>query len=101
LVQDNRLSIDPAVLGWTMFTITLYAGIAMVTNLPFYSGKSFALSRSVPFWAMLVVVGTFVFISSDPPVVLFILFIAYGLSGWVMWYLRARKARHLKAEAES
>jgi CDP-diacylglycerol---serine O-phosphatidyltransferase len=101
LVQDNRLSIDPAVLSWTMFTLTLYAGIAMVTNLPFYSGKSFALSRSVPFWAMLVVVGTFVFISSDPPVVLFILFIAYGLSGWVMWYLRARKARHLKAEAKT
>ena len=96
LVQDNRLNIDPAVLGWIMFTITLYAGVAMVTNLPFYSGKSFALSRSVPFWAMLVVVASFVFISSDPPVVLFILFIAYGLSGWVMWYIRARKAKSIR-----
>jgi CDP-diacylglycerol--serine O-phosphatidyltransferase len=72
----------------------------MVTNLPFYSGKNFALGRSVPFWVMLVFVASFVFISSDPPVVLFILFIAYGLSGWVMWYLRARKAKSIRLKTK-
>lgn len=100
LVQDNRLNLDPAVLGWTMFAITIYAGVAMVTNLPFYSGKNFALGRSVPFWVMLVFVASFVFISSDPPIVLFILFIAYGLSGWVLWYLRAQKAKQIKRRSE-
>jgi CDP-diacylglycerol--serine O-phosphatidyltransferase len=64
----------------------------MVSNLPFYSGKSFALGRSVPFWAMLVFVAVFVFISSNPPVILFGLFIAYGLSGWGVWLWRWHRA---------
>lgn len=100
LVQDSRLNLDPTVLAWTMFGLTLYAGVAMVTNLPFYSGKSFALSRSVPFWVMLVFVATFVFISTDPPIVLFVLFIVYGLSGWVMWYVRAQKAKQMRRKAD-
>jgi CDP-diacylglycerol--serine O-phosphatidyltransferase len=73
----------------------------MVTNLPFYSGKSFALSKSVPFWVILVFVAGFVFISSDPPVVLFALFIVYGLSGWGVWLFRIRKAKKLSMSAGS
>jgi len=95
LVVDNRLQVSHQTLSWTAFTLTLYAGIAMVTNLPFYSGKTFALSKSVPFWVILVFVAGFVFISSDPPVILFALFICYGLSGWGVWLARARKAKQL------
>jgi CDP-diacylglycerol--serine O-phosphatidyltransferase len=69
----------------------------MVTNLPFYSGKSFALGRSVPFWVILVFVAGFVFISSDPPVVLFALFVIYGLSGWGVWLWRWRRQGQLSA----
>jgi len=93
LVQDSRLSLGDAWLAWTMFGITLYAGCSMVSNAPFYSGKSFALTRSVPFWVILLLVLAFVFVSSDPPVVLFGLFILYGLSGWVIWLWRVRKAK--------
>jgi CDP-diacylglycerol--serine O-phosphatidyltransferase len=93
LVVDNRLQIPHEILAWVTFCITIYAGIAMVTNLPFYSGKSFALGRSVPFWVILVFVAGFVFISSNPPVVLFALFIIYGLSGWGVWLWRWRRAR--------
>jgi CDP-diacylglycerol--serine O-phosphatidyltransferase len=95
LVVDNRLQVSHQTVSWAAFTITLYAGIAMVTNLPFYSGKTFALSKSVPFWVILVFVAGFVFISSDPPLILFALFIGYGLSGWAVWLWRARKARQL------
>ena len=35
----------------------------MVSNAPFFSGKSFALGRSVPFWGILLVVAVFVFVS--------------------------------------
>lgn len=101
LVVDNRLQVSPKMVSWTAFTLTLYAGIAMVTNLPFYSGKSFALGKSVPFWVILVFVAGFVFISSDPPVVLFALFIVYGLSGWGVWFFRIRKAKKLSSAAES
>jgi CDP-diacylglycerol---serine O-phosphatidyltransferase len=92
-VQDNRLNLGDSWLAWTMFTITIYAGCSMVSNAPFYSGKSFALTRSVPFWVMLLVVLVFVFVSTDPPIVLFGLFILYGLSGWAVWGWRVRKAK--------
>ena len=92
LVVDNRLQVPKELLAWTAFVITLYCGVAMVSNLPFYSGKSFALGRSVPFWVMLVFVAVFVFISSNPPVILFGLFIAYGLSGWGVWLWRWHRA---------
>ena len=95
LVVDNRLQVPQEALSWMAFAITLYAGGAMVTNLPFYSGKSFALGRSVPFWVILVFVAGFVFISSNPPVILFGLFIVYGLSGWGVWLWRWRKAKRL------
>src|SRR5690606_41382684 len=61
---------DALPISWIAFFLTVYAGLAMVSNAPFYSGKSFALGRSVPFWVMLVVVGGFVFVSADPPLVL-------------------------------
>ena len=70
----------------------MYAGISMVSNAPFFSGKSFALGRSVPFWGILLVVAVFVFVSSDPPVVLFGLFVLYGLSGWIIWALLEPRA---------
>jgi len=55
------------------------------------------LGRSVPFWSMLVVVAGFVFVSSDPPIVLFALFILYGLSGWGIWLWVWSRGRRLKS----
>ena len=95
LAVDNKLAFENTTIAWMSFGFTVYAGIAMVTNAPFYSGKSFALGRSVPFWVLLVLVGVFVFVSSDPPVVLFSLFVVYGLSGWVIMAWRWRRAREL------
>src|SRR5438445_46948 len=40
-------------------------------------------------WA-LIVLG-FVLVSSDPPIVLFLLFVAYGLSGYAHWLWKKRK----------
>ena len=92
---DNRLQLGTATISWCAFVITVYAGVAMVTNTPFYSGKSFALGHSVPFWVMLVLVAVFVFVSSDPPLMLFGLFVIYGLSGWGIMLWRWRRARQL------
>jgi len=96
LAVDNRFTLADGVLPWAAFALTLYAGCTMVSNVPFYSGKSFALGRSVPFWVMLLVVAGFVFISSDPPIALFLLFVLYGVSGWGIWlwvWSRARRRR--------
>ena len=44
-------------------------------------------------WVILV--GVFVFVSSNPPIVLFGLFVVYGLSGWGIMFWRWRRARQL------
>ena len=40
---------------WTAFVVTLYAGLTMVTNAPFYSFKVLGGRRSVPFIVLVVV----------------------------------------------
>jgi len=85
LAIDNKLYIKDVWMPWVAFGLTVYAGVTMVSSAPFYSGKSFQLGRSVPFWGLLLVVLAFVFVSTDPPIVLFSLFCAYALSGYVYW----------------
>lgn len=96
LAVDGKLFfLADGTISWLAWGITLYAGLNMVSNAPFYSGKSFALGRSVPFWVILVLVAVFVFVSSNPPLMLFGLFVAYGISGWVVMVWRWRRARQL------
>lgn len=80
-------------LSWFAWAITIYAGLTMVTNVPFYSFKDVNYRKSVPFIAMFVVVLIFVAVSSDPPKVLFGLFIIYGLSGYVVYGWRLAKGK--------
>ncbi|HLS16584.1 MAG TPA: CDP-diacylglycerol--serine O-phosphatidyltransferase [Paenalcaligenes sp.] len=96
LAVDNKITTNQAALAWVAFGLTIYAGVTMVSNAPFYSGKNFALGRSVPFWVMLLFVLVFVFVSSDPPIVLFGLFVVYGLSGWALMLWRWQRARTLR-----
>ncbi|AFK63380.1 CDP-diacylglycerol--serine O-phosphatidyltransferase [Advenella kashmirensis WT001] len=95
LSVDNRIP-DYESLAWLAFVLTVYAGISMISNAPFFSGKSLALEKKLsPQNIMLVLVLIFAFVSSDPPIVLFLLFIVYGLSGWIVWYWRWRRAQQL------
>jgi len=77
-------------LSWAAFVITVYAGITMVSNVPFYSFKDINLKKSVPFIFVIGVVLLFVLVSSDPPIVLFSLFLLYGVSGYALWFWRWR-----------
>ena len=76
--------------------LTLFAGITMVSNVPFYSFKDINLRRSVPFWAVLLVAFAMILISSNPPMILFLLFIAYSFSGYAVWLVRWRRSRQRK-----
>jgi CDP-diacylglycerol--serine O-phosphatidyltransferase len=69
---------------WAAFAITLFAGLTMVSNVKFWSGKDINLRRSVPFIVIFGFVLAFVAVSVNPPIVLFGLFVAYALSGYVM-----------------
>ena len=93
LRETRWITATRADLAWVAWVFTVYAGLTMVSNVPFYSFKDINLKKSVPFFALLGVVMVFVLISSDPPLVLFSLFVLYGLSGYAMWLWRRWRAR--------
>ncbi len=80
-------------IAWIAWTCTMFAGITMVTNLPFYSFKDINLKKSVPFWVVALFAAGLAVISLKPSVMLFLLMIAYALSGYVLWGLGTR-VRH-------
>lgn len=78
---------------WITFAFTLYAGLSMVTNAPFYSFKDIQVKRSVPFAAIVLIALGIAVINIHPPTVLFGLFVAYGLSGYVVYAWRKAKGQ--------
>jgi len=86
--------ISPRDLAWPMFALTLYAGLTMVTNVPFYSFKDLSLKKSVPFASIVLVALGIAVINIHPPTVLFCLFVLYGLSGYAVYLWRKSKGRH-------
>jgi CDP-diacylglycerol--serine O-phosphatidyltransferase len=103
LAVDNKLQVQELALPWVMFVLTIYAGITMVSNALFYSGKALDVRYRAPFGVMILVILGFVLISSDPPVALFGLFVAYALSGYVFWvwqkiFLRKKKASDMLSD---
>lgn len=89
LVTDLRESklIDGSVsdLRWLAWAVTVYAGVTMVSNVPFYSFKDVNLRRSVPFIFIAIGALLLVLISQDPPSSLFLIVTAYALSGYVIF----------------
>ena len=80
-------------LMWWVFGITLYAGLTMVTNVPFYSFKDVHLKKSVPFAVIVMIALLIAIINIDPPTVLFGLFVVYGFSGYAVYAWRKAKGR--------
>ena len=78
-------------LAWPMFVVSLYAGLTMVTNVPFYSFKDVRVKRSVPFVVIVLIAIAIALINIDPPTVLFGIFVVYGLSGYVVYFWRKTK----------
>jgi len=101
LAIDNKVPVNLFWLPWVAFALTLYAGVTMVSNAPFYSGKALDVRHRVPFVAILAVVLVFVLISSDPPLMLFGLFVLYGLSGYAFWAVYALRGRPNPARSAS
>jgi CDP-diacylglycerol--serine O-phosphatidyltransferase len=60
---------------------TVFAGLAMVSNIRYFSFKHINVKNRVSFVAVIAIVLVFVLISLDPPQVLFLIFFGYSLSG--------------------
>jgi CDP-diacylglycerol--serine O-phosphatidyltransferase len=71
----------------------------VVSNLKFYSGKDINLRKSVPFSVVVAIAMGLVFLitfQSTLPEMLFIAFVAYGVSGYVIWLWEMIKGRSNK-----
>lgn len=90
--------IDSLSLGLVIAAITLVTAVLMVSNIRYHSFKDLDLRNKVPFVAILLVVLVFVGISISPPLMLFLIFFAFGLSGPLLTLLRLRKARRLRKQ---
>jgi CDP-diacylglycerol--serine O-phosphatidyltransferase len=89
VMQDNNISgFD---LRWYAAALTVFAGLSMVSNLKYYSFKSINMRKSVPFIVIFLFAVFFMFIAQNPPLILFLLFLGYCLSGYVMALLGLRK----------
>ena len=75
------------------FVTTFFAGITMVVTIPFYSFKDFNLMKRVPFWVVPLVIGGITLVAARPAMVLFLMFVAYSLSGYVFWIFRKMRKR--------
>lgn len=75
--------------------VTVIVAILMVSNVRYHSFKEYDRKERVPFIAILLVVLIFVGISIDPPLMLFVAYTIYVLSGPVLtlWHLRKSRTK--------
>ncbi|RYF31296.1 MAG: CDP-diacylglycerol--serine O-phosphatidyltransferase [Comamonadaceae bacterium] len=97
VVTDSGVRGNDYLLGvsipWIMFVLALYAGLTMVTNVPFYSFKDVSMKKSVPFAVIVLIALGIAVINIHPPTVLFSLFVVYGFSGYVVYAWRKAKGQ--------
>ncbi len=82
--------------------VTVLVGVLKVSTVRYRSFKDFDVRGRVPFMVILIIVLLMVLIAFDPPIVFFVIFSAYTLSGPVgtLWGLRSRKRKRRKAKAK-
>jgi CDP-diacylglycerol--serine O-phosphatidyltransferase len=89
----TEYEVKPYDVSWAMFAFALYAGLTMVTNVPFYSFKDIQMKKSVPFAVIVLIALGIAVINIYPPAVLFAVFVVYGVSGYVIYGWRKYKGQ--------
>jgi len=99
LGNDYGLSNNKLAVIFTL-PVTVIAGVLMVSNIRYHSFKQIDLKGRVPFVAILVVVLVFFLFSSNPPLVISSVALAYASSGPVITLITLRKHRASRKPAE-
>ncbi|MCF6324322.1 MAG: CDP-diacylglycerol--serine O-phosphatidyltransferase [Gammaproteobacteria bacterium] len=75
------------------FLLTISAGLLMVSKVRYHSFKGFDIKGKVPFVTIFFIALLFVFISTNPPYILFTIAFIYAVSGPILtlWQLRQRR----------
>jgi CDP-diacylglycerol--serine O-phosphatidyltransferase len=93
MMTDPDIQVSPRQADWISWCIALFAGLTMVTNIPFYSFKDVNFKKSVPFIVVFLIALAFALLAIDPPKVLWPLFVVYGLSGYAVYFWRLAKGK--------
>ncbi len=90
-------------LAWAAAVITTLSGLLMVSNVRYHSFKEVDFRGKVPFIALVVIMLGFAVVLWHPPLVLFLLFLSYAVSGPVITlvHLRRRRAERRAAQPEA
>lgn len=85
--------------------IAISAGVLMVSNIRYHSFKGIDFRAKIPFVGMVAIVMVIAVIFSEPPVVLFSIFLLYAISGPVLTLFELRKRqkerrRHSKDDSK-
>lgn len=86
---------------WMFLGLTLFAGLTMVTNIPYYSFKTINLRKSVPFFVVILIALGLAVFSGDPPKFLFGVFTVYAVSGYAVYVYRLVKGQRTSVVALS
>ena len=89
----TNLEVDGSSVIYLMLPLVAAAGILMVSNIKYYSFKSFDMKGRVPFVVILVIVLLFALIGSAPAYVLLFLFLAYAASGPMQYLYGFKKTQ--------
>jgi CDP-diacylglycerol--serine O-phosphatidyltransferase len=79
--------------SWLAALITAAAGLLMVSNFRYHSFKDLDLRGRVPFIVAVVIMLGFAFVFIHPPMVLFLGFLTYAVSGPILTLVRRRQRR--------
>lgn len=89
----SDFGIDGGDISFLVGLLTALAGLMMVSNVRYYSFKDLDLKGRVPFFVILVVVLVLAVIATDPSRILWLIFIAYSISGplQALWRWRQKQ----------
>ena len=85
--------LDPGAFAPVAGVLTALVGLAMVSNLRYHSFKEVDFRGRVPFVALVVIALVAAIILSEPPLILFLLFFGYALSGPLVTFFGLRRRR--------
>lgn len=89
----SDFGVDGGDISFLVGLLTALAGLMMVSNVRYYSFKDLDLKGRVPFFVILLVVLVLAVIASDPSRILWLIFIAYSVSGplQALWRWRQKQ----------
>ena len=86
------------IIAGVTWAMAVFAGMTMVSNVPFYSFKEVNWRQRVPLWVILALVLGLSVVASRPSLVLFSVVFCYSLSGYVAWLMGLRRVKSVLPE---